>query len=646
MSGPARGAALLLVVALVGGCASAPSPSGSAAPPASAPAAASASAPASGGPAVYLDPSAPIDARLDDLLGRMTVEEKIGQLTLIENGSVDPAGVERLFLGGVLSGGDGNPTPNTPDGWFAMVDGYQQAALRTRLRIPILYGIDAIHGQSHVVGGTYFPHEIGLGATRDAALVEQIGRATALETAATGVRWTFGPIVAVPQDVRWGRTYESYGQDPALVGDLSTALIRGLQGADLSRDDAVAATAKHFVGDGGTAWGSSTYQDYQIDRGVTSGDDATLQSIHLAPYRAAIAAGARIVMASFSSTSAGKVHGDRHLLTDVLKGDLGFTGFVVSDWGGVDEIVPGDLDSSVAQAISAGIDMVMVPSDAGAFQAAVKRGLESGRITAERLDDAVRRILQVKLEMGLFEHPMPSIDRSVVGSAANRKLAAGAVAESAVLLRTANGVLPIAAGDGQVLLAGAAADDIGTQLGGWSITWQGGPGAPTAGTTLRGALADRLGSRLAFDRAATFPSATSRASLGIVVVAEPPYAEGKGDSATLSLAPSELAVVDRMRSLVNRLVVVIYSGRPMMLEGLANADAIVAAWLPGTEAEGLADVLLGTRPFAGVTPDAWPRTPGDAPRTGKEPCEGAVYPAGYGLAADGTPLGPTACPAG
>ncbi|HEY7132929.1 MAG TPA: glycoside hydrolase family 3 protein [Candidatus Limnocylindrales bacterium] len=636
-----RAGALLLVVALVGGCASAPSPSGSA--PATAPA--SASAPTgSAGAAVYLDPAAPVEARVEDLLGRMTVEEKIGQLTLIENGSVDPAGVERMLLGGVLSGGDGNPSPNTPDGWFAMVDGYQVAALRTRLRIPILYGIDAIHGQSHVVGGTYFPHEIGLGATRDAALVEQIGRATARETAATGVRWTFGPIVAVPQDVRWGRTYEAYGQDPALVGDLSTALIRGLQGGDLKRDDAVAATAKHFVGDGGTAWGSSTYEDYEIDRGVTSADDAALRSIHLAPYRAAIAAGARIVMASFSSTSAGKVHGDRHLLTDVLKGELGFTGFVVSDWGGVDEIVPGDLDSSVAQAISAGIDLVMVPYDAAAFQAAVRRGLDGGRITADRLDDAVRRILRVKMEMGLFEHPMPTVDRSVVGSAANRKLAADAVAESAVLLRASDGVLPVGAGDGQVLLAGAAADDLGTQLGGWSITWQGGPGAPTAGTTLRQALTDRLGSRVAYDRGAAFPGATSRAPLGIVVVAEPPYAEGKGDSATLALAASELDVVDRMRSLVNRLVVVIYSGRPVMLDRLANADAIVAAWLPGTEAEGLADVLTGEQPFAGVTPDAWPRTPDDAPRTGKEPCDGAVYSAGYGLAADGTPLGPTACP--
>jgi beta-glucosidase len=641
---------LALLAAVVVGCSPAPSPpTASIAPtgPATAPAAGSPSA-SGPGPAdavAYLDPSRPIDARVADLLGRMTQDEKIGQLTLIENGSIDPAGVGRFLVGGVLSGGDGNPTPNDPDAWFAMVDGYQQAALRTRLRIPILYGVDAVHGQSHVVGATIFPHEIGLGATRDPAIVERVGRATALETSATGIRWTYGPIVAVPQDVRWGRTDESFGQDPALVSDLGSALIRGLQGAGLDHDDTVAATAKHFLGDGGTTWGSSTYEDYRIDRGVTEVDDATLRSVHLAPYRAAIAAGARVVMASFSSTTAGKVHGDHHLLTDVLKGELGFSGFVVSDWGGVDEVVPGNLDASVAQALSAGIDMVMVPYDAAAFQEAVRRGLASGTIAADRLDDAVKRILHVKFELGLFERPMPTVERSVVGSAEDRALAAETVARSAVLLRTTNGTLPIDPKTPKVLLAGAAADDLGTQLGGWSITWQGGTGATTVGTTVRKALSDRLGAALAFDPGGSFPAGT-HAPVGVVVVAEPPYAEGRGDSATLALSDTELAVIDRVRPMVDRLVVVIVSGRPVLLDRMARADAVVEAWLPGTEGEGLADVLLGQRPFGGRLPVAWPRTPADAARSGRAACDGVVYPEGYGLAADGSLLGPADCSGG
>jgi beta-glucosidase len=630
MPRPSRLAALLLALCVAAGCVPTASPS----PPTGTAAPSEAHA--------YLDSSLPVDARVEDLLGRMTDDEKIGQLTLIENGSVDPAGVERGLLGGVLSGGDGNPTPNDPDAWFAMVNAYQQAALRTRLAIPILYGVDAIHGQSHVVGATIFPHAIGLGATGDAALVEEIGRVTAAETAATGIRWTYGPIVAIPQDVRWGRTYEAFGEDPALVERLTAALVRGLQGESLDRDDSVAATAKHFVGDGGTTWGTSTYEDYRIDRGVTPVDEPTF-SAYVGPYRSAIDAGARVVMASYSSTPAGKVHGDRHLLTDVLKGELGFDGFVVSDWGGVDEVAPGDYDASVAGALGAGIDMVMVPYDAAAFQQAVRNGLASGSIARERLDEAVRRILRVKFEMGLFERPMPSLDRSVVGSAANRALATDAVAKSVVLLRTTPGAFPSGSGTEPVLLAGTAADDLGTQLGGWSITWQGGTGPTTTGTTLRDALSARLGGRLAFDAAGSFANGT-RAPVGIVVVAEPPYAEGRGDSATLELPAADLGVIDRVRPLVERLVVVVYSGRPVILDRLAPADAIIAAWLPGTEADGLADVLLGAMPFQGTTPYTWPRTPDDAPRTGRGACDRAVFPFGYGLAADGGLLGPTACP--
>lgn len=627
-----RSLALVAVAGVLASCG--PTPSGSAAQ-------SSASLPGSSGGVTYRDPLQPVAARLADLLARMTLDEKIGQLTLVEIDSIDPTAVARALVGGVLSGGDGNPDPNTADAWYAMVDAYQQAATGTRLGIPILYGVDAVHGQSHVVGATIFPQPVGLGATHDADLVEQVGRVTALEMSGTGIRWTYSPVLAVPQDIRWGRSDEAFGEDPAIVGELGGALIRGLQGGDLTKGDSAIATAKHFVGDGGTVWGTSTVPGYFIDQGVTDVDDIVLRELHLPPYRAAIDAGVRVVMASFSSTRAGKVHADRHLLADVLKGELGFNGFVVSDWAGVDQIDP-DYSKAVAEAISAGIDMVMVPSDYGRFQQAVRSGLEAGTISRDRVDDAVRRILTVKLEAGLFEHPMPSTPRSVVGSSADRDLARRVVAESAVLLKTTASVLPIVADAPSVLLAGAAADDIGLQLGGWSITWQGSAGQTTDGTTLRAALAGVLGDRLHYDTTAGF-GAGIHAPVGVLVVAEPPYAEGRGDSATLALPASDLALVAKMRPLVDRLIVVVYSGRPVMLDPLASADAIVAAWLPGTEASGVADALLGVVPFTATTPYTWPATAADAPRTGKGACDGAVFPAGFGLDITGRALGPAAC---
>ena len=349
-------------------------------------------------------------------------------------------------------------------------------------------------------------------------------------------------------------------------------------------------------------------------------------------------------MASFSSTGAGKVHGDRHLLTEVLKGELGFTGFVVSDWAGVDQ-VNADYDTAVATAISAGIDMVMVPSDGPRFQAAVQAGLANGTIDPARIDDAVTRILTVKFEMGLFEHPMPTEDDAQVGADHDRTLAREAVGKSAVLLKTTAGLLPLAAGSGDVLLAGSGADDIGTQSGGWTITWQGSTGPTTPGTTIADDLRARLGDHLIEKGVGAMPAGT-HAKTGIVVVAEPPYAEGRGDSATLTLPAADLATVAEVRPMVDRLIVVVLSGRPVMLdEILPVADAVVAGWLPGTEGAGIGDVLFGDRPFTATTPYTWPTSPNDAPRTGKEPCDGAVFPLGYGLDADGSLRGPAACPA-
>jgi beta-glucosidase len=627
---------LVIVAVCLAGC-GAPAPTGTSSP--SSPAA------ASGRP--WMDATRPVADRVAALLGQMTLDEKIGQMTQIEKNAIDATNAAAFNLGSILSGGGGYPDPNTPQSWYDMVNAYQQAALGTRLGIPIIYGVDAVHGHNNVAGATIFPQNIGMGATNDPALVRQVCAATAAEMNATGVRWDFGPVVAVPQDIRWGRTYEGYGESTDRVAGLGAACVKGLQGSGLGADNTAAATAKHFIGDGGTAFGSSTATGpsgpYLLDQGTDQLDEAALLKLFLPPYQAAIDSGARIVMASYSSTTTGKVHGDHHLITEILKGQLGFSGFVVSDWGGVDQLVPGDYSASVAHAINAGIDMVMVPTDYVRFITTVKSLVQLGRINEDRIDDAVSRILQVKFEMGLFEKPMPAAGRaSEVGSDANRAIARTAVANSAVLLKTSPNILPLAASGRKVLLAGAGADDIGIQSGGWTITWQGSAGEITTGTTLQAALKATLGDRLTYDRNAAFPAGT-KADVGIVVMAERPYAEGVGDSSTLAIPDEDLALVAKVRPLVDKLVVVVMSGRPMVLGDLASADQIVAAWLPGTEASGLADVLLGDKPFVGTTPYTWPKTAADAPRFGKAACDGAVYPLGYGLDATGKLLGPAAC---
>ena len=595
----------------------------------------------------WLDAAKSVDDRVAALLGQMTLDEKIGQMTQIEKNAIDATNSAGFGLGSILSGGGGFPSPNTPQAWYDMVNGYQQAALGTRLGIPILYGVDAVHGHNNVEGATIFPQNVGMGATNDPALVEQACAATAVEMNATGIRWTFGPVVAVPQDIRWGRTFEGYGENTDLVSNLGAACVKGLQGSGLSADNTAAATAKHFIGDGGTAFGTSTASGptgpYLLDQGADQMDEATLLNLFLPPYKAAIDSGARIVMTSYSSTTAGKVHGDRHLITDVLKGQLAFTGFVVSDWGGVDQVVPGDYSASVGQAINAGIDMVMVPTDYVRFITTMKSLVRAGTIKQDRIDDAVTRILRVKFEMGLFEKPMPAAAKdSQVGSDADRAIARTAVAESAVLLKTSPNALPIPGSGKRVLLAGAGADDIGIQSGGWTITWQGSAGEITSGTTLQAALAAKLGDNLTYDRNGTFPAGI-KADIGVVVVAERPYAEGVGDSSTLTVPNEDVAAVSKMRPHVDTLIVVVMSGRPVVLDDFASADAIVAAWLPGTEAAGLADVLFGDKPFVGTTPYTWPNTAADAPRVAKAACDGATYPVGYGLDAAGKLLGPPPC---
>jgi beta-glucosidase len=595
----------------------------------------------------YLDARLTVEARVTDLLGRMTLEEKLGQMTLIEKGSIAPAGVERLGIGAVLSGGGGYPAgDNTVAGWRAMVHAYQDAALRTRLAIPMLYGVDAVHGHANLAGAVVFPHNVGLGAAANPELVEALARATAREMIATGIYWNYAPVLAVPRDVRWGRTYEGYGEDPELVTSLALAALRGLQGDDLAAPDTVLGTPKHFVGDGATAFGTSPIAEGLLDRGDAEIDEATLRRVHLAPYVAAVAAGARSVMVSFSSWHGVPMHAHEHLIQDVLRGELGFTGFVVSDWAGIDEVAA-DYDAAVVASVNAGIDLNMVPYDAGRFLASLRRAVERGAVAIERIDEAVAAILRVKFELGLFERPYGDAALGpAVGSDAHRALARDAVAQTLVLLKNEAGALPLRADAAQtVLVTGSGADSIGVQSGGWTIEWQGSTASLTPGTTLLEGLEAGFGAgtTLRHSPRGRFTGADGqplRAEVGIAVVGEPPYAEWFGDSADLALPARDRALVQALRAQVDTLVVVLLTGRPVALDGVLEvADAVVAAWLPGSEGDGVADVLFGARDFVGRLPYSWPRDvaqlPFDFDALATEGCEAPLFPRGYGLSYEG-----------
>lgn len=577
----------------------------------------------------YRDPQQPIEVRVEDLLARMTLAEKIGQMTQIEKGSINPQAVTEYAIGSVLSGGGGSPTRNTPPAWAEMVNRYKAAALNTRLGIPLIYGVDAVHGHGNVRGAVVFPHNIGLGATRNPELVRRIGAVTALEVAATSIDWNFAPVVAVPQDIRWGRTYEAFSEDTALVTELAVAYLKGLQGTSLADPLTVLATPKHFVGDGGTRWGTSTTENYKLDQGVTEVDEATLRAIHLPPYRAAIEAGAQSIMVSFSSWGGMKMHAQHYLITEVLKGELGFQGFVVSDWGGIDQITS-DYYRAVVTAINAGIDMNMVPYNYQRFITTLTQAVERGDVPMARIDDAVRRILRVKFALGLFERPMsdPAL-LQFVGSAEHRALAREAVAQSLVLLKNENAALPIPGDVRLIHVGGVAADDIGIQCGGWTIEWQGKSGPITEGTTILQALEATAGANtdVRFNKFGEFES---RAEVGIAVVGELPYAEGRGDRAELTLSEADISVIARLRENSQTLIVILITGRPLILgEALELADAVVVAWLPGTEGQGVADVLFGAVPFTGKLPFRWPVSMEQIPLGASD--DPPLFPLGYGL---------------
>ncbi|TQS46818.1 glycoside hydrolase family 3 protein [Cryptosporangium phraense] len=603
--------------------------------------------------APYLNPRLPVERRVDDLLKRMTLDDKVGQMTQAERAAVtaDPSKITTLRYGSVLSGGGSTPTPNTAAAWVSMINGFQRAALATPLHIPLLYGVDAVHGNGNLLGATVFPHNIGLGATRDPALVRKVYAATADETAAAGVPWDFAPCVCVTRDERWGRTYESFGEDPALVISMETA-IDGLQRSG------VLATAKHYAGDGDTEFGTGS-GDFTIDQGVTVTSREDFARIDLAPYVTAIRkhhVGA--IMPSFSSvdwTEDGvgnpvKMHASKELITDVLKKKLGFDGLVVTDWEGIHQLpdpsVPADAPRPTAlqvrTAVNAGIDLFMEPNTAPQFVALLKAEVVAGRVSQARIDDAVRRILRTKFRLGLFEHPYASVGQ--VGTAAHRALAREAVAKSQVLLKNSGHALPLSR-KARLYVAGRNADDIGNQAGGWTLDWQGRSGADTIpGTTI-------LDGIRAVDPSVTYSADASapvgNADVGVVVVGETPYAEGFGDVGgpvwpngteaqkepkSLTLSAGDRAVVAKVCAAVSTCVVLLVSGRPQVVtDQLPVMDALVASWLPGSEGAGVADVLFGRKPFTGRLPVSWPRSVSQVPINVGDRSYDPLFRFGYGL---------------
>ncbi|MER5825402.1 glycoside hydrolase family 3 protein [Streptomyces mirabilis] len=589
----------------------------------------------------YLDPKLPVKKRVADLVSRMSLEEKAGQMTQAERGALTAQGdIATYDLGSLLSGGGSTPTPNTPEAWAKMIDAFQLRAQATRFQIPLIYGVDAVHGHNNLTGATIMPHNIGIGAARDPQLAERTGAVTAAEVRATGIPWDFAPCLCVTRDERWGRSYESFGEDPALVESMET-MIQGLQGAangkDLKRNDKVLATAKHFVGDGGTEYGSSTTGSYTIDQGVTKVTRQQLEAVHLAPYQTAVDRGIGSVMPSYSSLDIlgdgqgpVKMHARADMINGVLKDRMGFDGFVISDWQAIDQI-PGDYASDVRTSINAGLDMIMVPYAYKDFRTTLVDEVRAGRVSEARVNDAVSRILTQKFKLGLFEKPYADTSGAAqIGSAGHRAVAREAAAKSQVLLKNATGVLPLKKSQ-KVYVAGSNADDLGNQTGGWTITWQGASGKHTDGTTILQGMRN-AGGDVTYSKDASAP--TSGYDVGVVVVGETPYAEGVGDVGNgndLALTPADQAAVDKVCAAM-KCAVLIVSGRPQLIgDRLGEIDALVASWLPGTEGDGVADVLYGKRAFTGQLPVTWPKSEAQLPINVGDASYDPQFPYGWGL---------------
>ena len=598
--------------------------------------------------------TADIRTKVEFLLQKMTLEQKVGQMVQTERMAITPEELKAWHIGSVLSGGGSCPGDNTPADWVEMNDAYWAASMDEddeHLAIPLIYGIDAIHGNNNVRGATVFPHNIGLGAADDPELMERIAQVTAREVLACGVDWTFAPCLAVARNTHWGRTYESYSEDPSIAVRYAAPFIRGLQG-DLGRD-AVVACVKHWVGDGGTTHG--------IEQGDTRIPETELRRLHMAPYLPALEAGVLSVMVSFNSWNGDKCHGNAYLVDYVLKRQLGFEGCVISDWDGIDYLSDSYFDA-VAMSVNAGIDMFMISEHWQPFIRHLKAHVTHGTVPMSRIDDAVRRILSMKLAFGLFDKPRPSERywslHESFGSPEHREVAREAVRKSLVLLKNESGALPLSRKQ-RILVAGKNADNIGHQCGGFTVAWQGTSGNEfvEGGTSIWQGISETCpGASLSPDGSAADPE---KHDVAVVVIGEKPYAEGMGDirpgddlvvqagsqikgklkvlepygttSVLADLHPEDLATISAIADKGIPVVTVLLSGRPLVTSlELDASDAFVAAWLPGSEGQGVADVLFGDHPFTGKLSFSWPRSPDGILNVGDENYD-PLYPYGHGL---------------
>lgn len=646
------------------------------------------------------------DVFINELIGKMTLDEKVGQMTQVDKRMLDSeSDIAKYFLGSILSGGGSVPDDNTPKGWVNMINDYQKQALSTRLKIPLIYGIDAVHGHNNVVGATVFPQNIGLGCSNNPELIYQVNHATAVEVAATGLHWTFSPCITVPRDDRWGRQYEGFSESTDIVSRLTHAAITGYEDAlTIFNGRKIAACAKHFIGDGGTSWETGSLEEgihtYKIDRGDTELTEEELRKIHLPPYLEAIKAGVKTVMISFNSWNGIKCHGSKFLINDLLKTELKFEGLVVTDWAGIDEI-PGDYKSDIITSINAGIDLVMVPgalygqNHYKTFIKLLKESIEEGAIPTSRINDAIKRILSVKYDLGLFESPYGKIEyASEVGSKEHRKVARDAVRKSIVLLKNKSNILPLKK-DANLTIVGSGANNLGIQNGGWTVEWQGklrpdfeildsnddksvnstevnsyfkaiydskyDAGAATSffnnmdknsnksvdakefqeyeksspfqpsGKSILKAVLEAKGEEgfITYD-----PDGSNipKGNVVLAVIGEYPYAEGYGDNATIGLSSFDRSVLEKCYKSGNKVIVIMLSGRPLMIEKHINKwDGFVAAWLPGMAGEGITDVLFGDYSPTGKLSFSWPRSINQLPLNEGDKDYDPLFPLGYGL---------------
>lgn len=569
---------------------------------------------------IYTDEALSDEVRIADLLSRMSLKEKIGQMSLIERNSVlAPEDLASYGIGALLSGAGSKPDNNTRAGWQTMTSNFEITSRGSRLQIPILYGVDAIHGHGNVLGATIFPHNIGLGATNDPELVSAVARATAEEVTATGVTWSYSPNLDVPQDMRWGRVYEAFSDDPVLVSKLGAAYLKGMQSSSKKHHSdvrvALLGTPKHYLGAGGMVWNSSSNKNFKIDQGITPVDEQTLRAVYLPPYKEAVAAGALSIMVGLQSYGDTKMSAEHYLVSDVLKGELGFSGFVVSDWYSVYEIPGGDF-LAATRAINAGVDMVMLPFEYKQFVRNVSFAVTLGLVSSHRVDDAVTRILRAKFATGLFDKSSQIKDEKVIGNDTHRTLARKAVAQSQVVLKNTDQILPLSPAISRVYVAGSAADNIGKQSGAWTVEWQGidGNWLPGATSILAGFKQIAPAASFIFAADGVYATNSPKAALGIAVVGEKPYAEGWGDTAEPRLSTEDLTAIANLKKVATKVVVVLVTGRPLLIaDEIAGWDALVVAWLPGSEGMGVGEVLFGIAKSTGTLPLQWPARIGDVP---------------------------------